>query len=734
MTEWTMDRRAFLKAAGVLGAGVAMKPGFAWSAAGDTLRIRMEGDLQCLDPAFMNGGIEDVMMRGIYVSLNHFGDIRKGSPWSLWGAEKLEQKDPKTIAFTLIDGLKWSGGFGAVTADDVKFSFERIADKALASPWAYQFEKLDRVEVVDARSGIIHLKEPYQPIFVTSLPYYGGHIISRAGTEKAGGKFTTQPPATCGPYLFSDWQQKQKVTLTANPDWPGPKPDFSKVEIYVVSDDQAAQLAYEADAFDYTKIAISATKAVKASPPADTTLIEAQSTRYVWLTINMLSPRLKDLKVRQAVQYGVDVGQVLTGVYDDLTKRSTGVVQPGTKFARAGNLIAAVDYEKSAALLKEAGVSDLSLTLTVMNDSIRTATAQIIQASLEQAGIKVEIQPYDEAAFWGVGDKTQGDGYKNIDLALMDFAGGIDPSENLVWFRPDQIGAYNWSGFDSAEFETSYQQLVAESDEAKRIALSNRMEDLMEQSGGFVFICGESLVAIHKTTPPAGFIRTVTPIRCCSRRRRKTRVHGQEGHNRLAGVHDGSPTRRCKKEARREEGPAALQPRTGGCAPLHADRGGDAVPVGRRHRRFHHRSHLQGGRRLARPHQPPFRKPRRVAGRGLQILALCQRQQPDRRSQAPSRRDFRLVAASSTCRPGALQLFTRIFQPREPADLAVAVGRDRRQPTPQGGAPRTLRCLPGGTGGGHCGCRHTARQASRRACAGAQFHRSGRRVVARMVP
>ena len=54
------------------------------------------------------------------------------------------------------------------------------------------------------------------------------------------------------------------------------------------------------------------------------------------------------------------------------TKRSTGVVQPGTKFARAKNLIEAPDYEKSAALLTEAGVSDLSLTLTVMNDSIRT--------------------------------------------------------------------------------------------------------------------------------------------------------------------------------------------------------------------------------------------------------------------------------------------------------------------------------------------------------------------------
>ena len=55
----------------------------------------------------------------------------------------------------------------------------------------------------------------------------------------------------------------------------------------------------------------------------------------------MLSPRLQDPKVRQAVQYGVDVSQILTGVYDDLVPRSTGVVQPGTKFARAKNLIEA---------------------------------------------------------------------------------------------------------------------------------------------------------------------------------------------------------------------------------------------------------------------------------------------------------------------------------------------------------------------------------------------------------
>jgi hypothetical protein len=49
----------------------------------------------------------------------------------------------------------------------------------------------------------------------------------------------------------------------------------------------------------------------------------------------------------------------------------------------------------------------------------------------------------------------------------MNFAGGVDPSENLTWFRPSQIGIYNWAQFDSPEFEKLYQQGMAETDAGK---------------------------------------------------------------------------------------------------------------------------------------------------------------------------------------------------------------------------------------------------------------------------
>ncbi len=492
---WRTDRRGLLKAGGAMLAGIAAAPHMSWAADGNTLRIRATADLQVLDPKGIIGELDDIIPRCTQVTLVRLGDMREGHQMSNYAAEKLEWLDPLKIAFTLRDGLKWNNGFGPVTTEDVKFSFERIAGSD--SAWAYQFEKMEKVEVIDARNGIVHLKQPFKPFLAIALPYYGGHIVCKTAVEKAGGSYTTEIPAQCGPFLLEKWEQNQKVTLTANPDWNGEKPTFAKIELFIVSDDQAALLAYEADSYDFTRLAVTSAKQVKANTPKGSKLIEAQSTRYAWLTINMNAEPLKDLRVRQAIQYAYDGDAVLQGAYDGLVSRSAGVVQPGTQFAREKNKIATRDVEKAKALLAEAGVSGLTLKLVALTDSTSQAIAQIIQASMADAGITIEIQPTEDAAYWALGDKTQGDAYKSLELVLMNFAGGIDPTENLVWFRPDQIGVYNWSFFDSKEFEDLYQKGVVEQDDAKRRMIFNTMEDLMEDSGGFIFICFEPYLAIH---------------------------------------------------------------------------------------------------------------------------------------------------------------------------------------------------------------------------------------------
>lgn len=493
--EWRTDRRGLLQAGGALFAGAALVPRLVWASDGKTLRIRVMSDFQVIDPKGEVGELDDILPRCCTVTLLRLPDMRQGHQTAPYAAEKLEWTSPTTLAFTLHQGLKWTGDHGPVTAADVKYSFERIAGSD--SAWAYQFEKLKEVEVIDDRSGVIHLTAPFKPFEVIALPYYGGHIVSKSATEAAGGSFTTEFPAQCGPYLFDSWEQNAKVTLKRNPDWPLEKPQFDTVEFYIVTDDQAALLAWQADAFDFSRVAVGAAKELKANPPPDSALIEAPSTRYVWLTINMNAESLKDLRVRQAIQYAYDGDAVLQGAYDGLTTRSAGVIQPGTSFAREKNLVATRDVDKAKALLADAGVEGLTLQLVTLTDSTSTAIAQIVQASLAEAGITVEIQPTEDAAYWALGDKTQGDAYKSLELVLMNFAGGIEPTENLVWFRPDQIGVYNWSFFDSPEYEDLYQKVLVEQDDGKRAEMFHKMEDLMEESGGFVFICFEPYLAIH---------------------------------------------------------------------------------------------------------------------------------------------------------------------------------------------------------------------------------------------
>lgn len=491
----TIDRRQFLLGAAAGLTALAVRPGLTYALDGDTLVIRGASDIQVLDPGFQNGLLEEEIGRCLFVSLNRLDDVRDGVAWKPYAAKVLTQKSPTEIAFELEDWLTWSDGFGPVTAEDVKYSFERVANPDNASAWAYAFDALDKVEVTGERTGVIHLKSPSAPFWVTTLPYYMGHIVCKKAVEAKGSKFTTEVPAAAGPYLIDKWVPKQSLSLKPNPDWKGPAVAFPKVRFEIVTDDDSAALAYESKALDYAKISLNTLATYKKALPEKSTLIEMSGNRFAWLAINLNNPKFKDEKVRRAIQYAIDVQQIMDGSYSGLAVPATGVVPPALVGHRDAILYPA-DAAKAQALLEEAGVSGLTIELAALNDKTSQLTCQIVQALLGAVGVTVDIKTYDEGVYWTLGDKTAGDGWKNLEMVLMNFAGGVDPSENLTWFRPSQIGVYNWSQFDSPEFEELYQKGMAETDSGKRGEIYRKMQDLMEESGGFVFLTHETFAAI----------------------------------------------------------------------------------------------------------------------------------------------------------------------------------------------------------------------------------------------
>jgi len=498
MTNFMMNRRHFLLSAATAATAITLRPGLTYAAEGDTLVIRGASDIEVLDPAFQNGLLEEEIGRALFVSLNRLGDVRGGTKLENYAAKDLKQISPTEIGFELNDWLEWTGGYGRVTAEDVKFSFERVKDSKNASAWAYAFDAMDHVEVTGDRTGIIKLKSPSAPFWVTTMPYYMGHIVCKKAVEKAGGKFTTEVPASCGPYVIDTWTPKQSLSLKPNPGWKGPKPAFAKVKFQIVTDDEAAALAYESKAIDYAKISLNTLSTYRDKLPENTTLIEKDGNRFLWLALNVNNPKFKDEKVRRAIQYAMDVEQIMQGSYSGLAKAATGVIPPGMVGHR-DKILYPADAEKAKALLAEAGVSDLTIELASQNDKTSQLTGQIIQAMLGEIGITVDLKPLEDGVYWTIGDKTSGDTWKTLELVLMNFAGGVDPSENLTWFRPSQIGVYNWSQFDSPEFEKLYQEGMAETDQSKRDQIYRKMQDIMEESGGFVFLTHETFAAVART-------------------------------------------------------------------------------------------------------------------------------------------------------------------------------------------------------------------------------------------
>jgi peptide/nickel transport system substrate-binding protein len=134
----------------------------------------------------------------------------------------------------------------------------------------------------------------------------------------------------------------------------------------------------------------------------------------------------------------------------------------------------------------------------VLNDTVYMTTALIIQAQLREIGVAIEIKSLDAGTYWGLGAAESEFGGTQLELALIDYPGSTDPSDDLGYFRTEAIGTDNWARFADAEFDRLFEECLGESDAAARDAKYRRMQDRMEQSGGFLFLTGGALAAIAR--------------------------------------------------------------------------------------------------------------------------------------------------------------------------------------------------------------------------------------------
>jgi peptide/nickel transport system substrate-binding protein len=466
------------------------------------LIVRLYEGVQTLDPAFVVGGYDSQVQSTILNRLVSYDTGPDPKEYKLYNdlVESIEQsEDGLEITFKLKEGVMWQRGYGELTAEDVKYSYERYLDEELDSPYAEDWATLDRVEVVDQYTGKIILSEPFAPLWKTTLPIDSGHIISKKFAEEVGPEGLTNDMVGTGPYILAEFEPSEKIVVERNADYFGDPPYYDEIHFIPIDDDKAAEIALEAEEVQFSRISDASIERFQDDPGYEVATFPALA--YRWIGMNVENPKLEDINVREAIRHALDVDSIVQATYMGAAERAYTMVPPGLTGHWADAPRYQPDLEKAEEYMAAAGLESLDLRLDIEDETEYRTWAEIAQQNLKEIGINLEINPLDPGSFWEIGAGDEG---LNVELYAISYGMGPDPSWATMWFLCDQVGVWNWNRWCNEDFDALHFRSVTTLGEEERDQIHVDMEKLVDASASFIWIThGTSAYAYMPGVGPA---------------------------------------------------------------------------------------------------------------------------------------------------------------------------------------------------------------------------------------
>lgn len=456
------------------------------------LKVRLTRDINNLDTANVTGAVEDTVTRTVMEGLFRYNAVGE---LELQLAESYEvSEDGLTIEFTLHKGVQWQRGYGELTTEDVKYSYERFLVPDPKPAYADDWSSLDHVEIVDKYTGKLVFTKPQATLWTSVLPMTSGLIVSKKFYEEAGPDKVKTDLVGTGPYLFSEWTPNQQIVLERNPDYWGEQPYYDEIVLIPVDDDKAAEVALQAGELDFSGISLSATDKFQEDPAFAVALIP--STAYNWIGMNVEHPKLQDINVRQAIRYGIDVPSILAAAYNDKAPRANALIPEGTLGYWKDAPVYERDVEKAKEFLSKANLTSLDVKLSYENTDEYSTWAQIVQQNLQEVGINVTLDPLDSSTFWSYGSDGKD---KELELFAVGYSSvAPEPAWSSMWFTCDQVDLWNWMRWCNEEFDALHQQGIETVDTAAREPLYIQMQQLWDADAIAIFVTNVPQVYVSK--------------------------------------------------------------------------------------------------------------------------------------------------------------------------------------------------------------------------------------------
>ncbi|MBG20698.1 MAG: peptide ABC transporter substrate-binding protein [Rhizobiales bacterium] len=435
---------------------------------GGGIVVTYKDDVATLDPAIGYDWQNWSMIKSLFDGLM---DYEPGTTTLRPGlAESYDiSDDGKTFTFHLRKGVKFHNG-REMTADDVKYSLDRVTNPETQSPGAGFFgsikgydamadgsaKSLEGVTVVDPSTVKIELSRP-DATFLHVMALNFASVVPQEAVDEAGADFGKKPVGT-GAFKLADWTLGQKLVFERNPDyWREGLPHLDTITFEVGQEPIVALLRLQNGEVDVPGDGIPPAKfqEVMSDPEQKARVVEGGQLHTGYITMNVEMEPFDKKEVRQAVNMAINKDRIVQIINNRAVPANQPLPpsMPGYSKDYKGY---AFDQAKAKEMLAEAGLPDgFETELYVMNTDPNPRIAQAIQQDLASIGIKASIQSLAQANVIAAGGEK--------DQAPMIWSGGMawiadfpDPSNfygPILGCAGAVQGGWNWSWYCNEDLD-----------------------------------------------------------------------------------------------------------------------------------------------------------------------------------------------------------------------------------------------------------------------------------------
>ena len=390
-------------------------------------------------------------------------------------------EDGMTFTFKLREGVTFHNG-REMTAEDVKYSLDRVTNPETQSPGAGFFgsiegydamaageaTELSGVTVIDPYTIEIKLSRP-DATFLHVMAINFSSVVPKEVVEEFGPDFGKHPVGT-GAFYLADWTLGQSLTFARNEGyWHEGVPKLDQITFEIGLEPIVALLRLQQGEADIPGDGIPPAKFLEVTedPAFKDFVIEGGQLHTGYITMNVNMPPFDNVKVRQAVNMAIDKDRAVRIINGRAVPANQPLppTMPGYAPDYEGY---PYDPEAAKALLAEAGFPDgFETELFVYNTDPNPRIAQAIQQDLAAIGIKANIQSLAQANVIEAG---------GAGTAPMIWSGGMawiadfpDPSNfygPILGCDGAVQGGWNWSWYCNEELDAAAVEADAMTDPA----------------------------------------------------------------------------------------------------------------------------------------------------------------------------------------------------------------------------------------------------------------------------